>query len=60
MALDPGPDAYAIFARSRAAVTAARYPDSLQYTISVAGMDGTPHKPTTIGPTAVPPTELSM
>ena len=40
MAIDPGPDAYAIFARARAAVTAARYPDALQYTISVAGMDG--------------------
>jgi hypothetical protein len=40
MAVDLGPDAYAIFAQSRAAVTARHYPDSIQYTISVAGLDG--------------------
>jgi hypothetical protein len=40
MAVDPGPDAYAIFARSRAVVTAAPYPDFIQYTISVVGIDG--------------------
>jgi hypothetical protein len=40
MAVDLGPDAYAIFTRARAAVTASRYPDALQYTISVAGVEG--------------------
>ncbi len=40
MAVDAGPDAYDIFSRARAAVTVARYPDAIRYTISVAGFDG--------------------
>ncbi|MGA8475416.1 MAG: hypothetical protein WB681_10120 [Candidatus Cybelea sp.] len=40
MGVDLRPDAYAIFTRARAAVTASRYPDALQYTISVTGVEG--------------------
>jgi hypothetical protein len=33
-------DAYAIFLHARSAVTAARYPDRIDYTIDVSGIDG--------------------
>ncbi|MBV9720147.1 MAG: hypothetical protein JOZ77_12580 [Candidatus Eremiobacteraeota bacterium] len=38
--VDQVPDAYDIFARTRMAITAAQYPDSIDYTISIAGSDG--------------------
>jgi hypothetical protein len=34
-------DAYAIWLRTRVAVTAARYPQRLDYTIAISGLDGT-------------------
>jgi hypothetical protein len=37
---DVGPQAYELFLRARAAVTAVRYPASLDYTIAVSGLDG--------------------
>ncbi len=40
MTADAAPDAYAIFARARAAVTAARYPTAIDYTIAVSGLNG--------------------
>ncbi|HEY5426234.1 MAG TPA: hypothetical protein VIJ77_06780, partial [Candidatus Tumulicola sp.] len=33
-------DPYAIFMRARSAVTAARYPDKIDYTIAISGLDG--------------------
>lgn len=41
MPLDTGPQAYDLFAHARAAVSSARYPDSVDYTIAVSGLDGT-------------------
>ncbi len=38
--VSPAADAYAIFARTRSAVTAARYPQRMDYTIAVSGDDG--------------------
>lgn len=38
--IDAGPQAYDLFARARSAVTSARYPTSLDYTIDVSGFDG--------------------
>jgi hypothetical protein len=36
----PTPDPYALFSQARAAVSAARYPERLDYTIDVSGFDG--------------------
>jgi hypothetical protein len=38
--LPPAPDAYALWQRARTAVTSARYPRRLTYTIAVSGLDG--------------------
>jgi hypothetical protein len=40
MATDAGPNAYAIFTRARAAISALQYPRSIDYTISIKGFDG--------------------
>jgi hypothetical protein len=39
-AATPSPDPYALFSQTRAAVSAARYPDRIDYTIDVSGYDG--------------------
>src|ERR1700761_5347029 len=36
----PTPDPYALFSQTRSAVSAARYPGRLDYTIDVTGYDG--------------------
>jgi hypothetical protein len=36
----PPPDPYALFSQTRAAMTAARYPERIDYTIGVSGFDG--------------------
>ncbi|HEY3675590.1 MAG TPA: hypothetical protein VGK84_06320, partial [Candidatus Tumulicola sp.] len=36
----PPPDPYVLFAQTRAAVTAARYPERIDYTVEVSGFDG--------------------
>lgn len=38
--IDAGPQAYDLFARARSAVTSARYPATIDYTIDVSGLDG--------------------
>lgn len=40
MPIDAGPQAYDLFAHARAAVSSARYPASVDYTIVVTGLDG--------------------
>lgn len=40
MPIDAGPQAYDLFARARTAITSARYPDSIDYTIAISGLDG--------------------
>lgn len=40
MPVDAGPQAYDLFAHARTAVTSARYPDSIDYTIDISGLDG--------------------
>lgn len=38
--VDAGPQAYDLFARARTAVTSARYPAAIDYTIAISGLDG--------------------
>lgn len=38
--MDAGPQAYDLFAHARAAVSSARYPNSVDYTIAISGLDG--------------------
>jgi hypothetical protein len=40
VAPSPSPDPYALFSQTRSAVSAARYPDRIDYTIDVSGYDG--------------------
>ncbi len=40
VATSPAPDPYALFTAARAAVSRARYPDRVDYTIAVTGLDG--------------------
>jgi hypothetical protein len=43
-AATPPPDPYALFSQTRSAVSAARYPDRIDYTIDVSGYDGSAAK----------------
>ncbi len=43
-AATPPPDPYALFSQTRSAVSAARYPDRIDYTIDVSGYDGSTAK----------------
>jgi hypothetical protein len=38
--MDAAPDAYAIWLHTRSAVTSAQYPDRIDYTVAVSGLDG--------------------